>query len=561
MDPGIEVTAQGYELLVGERGATVTGRDMPGLAYGVTTLGQLVRGAVGASSPRGRVSLPRVRVLDWPDFARRGVMLDVSRDKVPRLATLLGLIDRLADLKLNELQLYTEHTFAYRGHETVWRHASPLTGDDVLALDAACRARHVELVPNQNSFGHMHRWLRHEPYRALSEVPAGIEHPFSPDREPFGLCPGDPGSLTLLRDLYDQLLPHFSSRRFNVGLDETFDLGLGRSAERCEALGRGKVYLDFLLDVHREVGARGRRMELWGDIVLEHPEHIAALPRDTTTLVWGYEAGHPFSAQARRFAEAGLDFLLCPGTSSWNSLAGRTDNALSNIRSAALAGREHGASGLLTTDWGDGGHLQPLAASLTGFAAAALWSWNAPEPEEARGPTVAEVLDAHVLRDEAGVAGRALADLGNTHLISGGGSFNGTVLFWSLVRPDGLLPRQWTADLCREGFQAAIAHVDDTMARFGAARLGCDDAELVAEEVAWAADALRCACRIGMARLALGASGSLRALPRADREPLAPVLRRLVDRHRALWLRRNRPGGLADSAARLERTLLALEAG
>ena len=106
-------------------------------------------------------------------------MFDVTRDRVPTLQTLFDLVDLLAGLKLNQLQLYTEHTFAYRGHEVVWQDASPITGEEVLTLDAYCRERYVELVPNQNSFGHMHRWLKHEEYVHLAESAEGMMHSFS----------------------------------------------------------------------------------------------------------------------------------------------------------------------------------------------------------------------------------------------------------------------------------------------------------------------------------------------------------------------------------------------
>ena len=97
-------------------------------------------------------------------------MLDISRDKVPTMETLYALVDLLAGWKINQLQLYTEHTFAYRQHPEVWAEASPLTGQEILGLDAYCRKRFVELVPNQNSFGHMHRWLKHARYAPLAEV-------------------------------------------------------------------------------------------------------------------------------------------------------------------------------------------------------------------------------------------------------------------------------------------------------------------------------------------------------------------------------------------------------
>ena len=79
----------------------------------------------------GDRTLPACRIEDWPDFAVRGVMLDVSRDRVPSMPTLRDLVDRLAGWKINQLQLYMEHTFAYAGHEDVWRHADPYTADDM----------------------------------------------------------------------------------------------------------------------------------------------------------------------------------------------------------------------------------------------------------------------------------------------------------------------------------------------------------------------------------------------------------------------------------------------
>lgn len=363
--------------------------------------------------------LPSLRVRDWPDFAHRGFMLDVSRNKVPTLATLRSLIDRLAELKFNQLQLYMEHTFAYRGHAAVWRGASPLHGHEIRRLGAYCRERFIELVPNQNSFGHFHRWLIHEPYRHLAECPEGFVHPFSPDPKPFSLSPVDPGSLELLRDLYDQLLPHFESRLFNVGLDEAFDLGAGRSADLCRRHGKERVYLDFLRRVHGLVGERGRRMLFWGDIILRRPELIAELPGDAVALEWGYEADHPFAEDCRRFAESGIEFWVCPGTSAWNSFAGRVNNALANLASAAVYGREQGARGYLITDWGDHGHLQPLPVTWPGLVAGSGYAWNAGTARDAHAgagrPDLAGLLDLHVFRDRNRVTGGVSIGLGDTY--------------------------------------------------------------------------------------------------------------------------------------------------
>ncbi|MET7620141.1 hypothetical protein [Streptomyces sp. NPDC005408] len=67
-----------------------------------------------------------------------------------------------------------EHTFAFRDHREVWRDASPLTADDLCWLDARCAALGIELVPNQNTFGHMERFLAHPAYAHRAENPEGF---------------------------------------------------------------------------------------------------------------------------------------------------------------------------------------------------------------------------------------------------------------------------------------------------------------------------------------------------------------------------------------------------
>ena len=292
-----ELPPGGYRLRVDAGGAAALAADEDGLWSAVATLRQLAS-----------LGWPGCEVEDHPDLAVRGVMLDISRDRVPTVAFLDDLVDHLADLKLNQLQLYTEHTFAYVGHDPVWAEASPLTPAEVRSLDDRCHACGIELVPNQQSFGHWHRWLTRPEYAHLAEHPEGIEHAFAVGAEPFGLNPGDPRALALLEDLYDQLLPCFRSRQLNVGLDEPFDLGLGSSRADCGARGKGRVYLEFLREVHARVTASGRTMLFWGDAILEHPELVGELPGDAVALEWGYEAGHPFEEHAARFAASGLAF-------------------------------------------------------------------------------------------------------------------------------------------------------------------------------------------------------------------------------------------------------------
>jgi len=519
---------QGYELSVSPAKIRIVAHDEAGAFYAAQTLRQMCRQATG--------KLRCLQVIDWPDYLHRGVMLDISRDRVPTMQTLYQLVDMLAEFKINEFQLYTQHTFAYRDHETVWKDASPMTAEQILKLDRYCRERHVELVPNQTSFGHLNRWLKHEPYRQLAEVPDGYQH---------SLCATDPRSIEFLEGLYDELLPNFSSRQFNVACDETFDLGSGRSKKICEQKGKGRVYLDFVKEIHRLVNSHGRTMQMWGDIVMMHPELISELPDGITVLEWGYRAEHPFDAHCEKFARAGVPFYVCPGTSTWNTVAGRTSNAMANLRNAAGNGRKHGAIGFLNTNWGDHGHTHPLSACYPGFAYGAGLSWAV---DANRDMDLPSVLDRHVFRDQAGVMGTLVCDLGDTYKMSGVEVGNASILFHILTRPQADFRKGPYARLTQENLEQTLDYIDQVMTPLEMASMQAPDAELVEAELRCAASLLRHACHLGIARIA-APDKMIERIPRARCTELGAELEGIIAEYKRLWLARSRPGGLPDSVA------------
>lgn len=529
IDPSIG-HEQGYSLRIDRDAVTIRARSQCGMFYGACTLAQILQ-----QHPE---ALPQVAIDDSPDFSARGVMLDVSRDKVPTMATLRSLIDLLASWKINQIQLYIEHTFAYSQHRAVWEHASPFTADEIRQVDVYCRERFIELVPNQNSFGHMERWLQHPAYLPLAEAPEGSQTPWNFRWEgPFSLCPTDGKSLDFLAGLYAEYLPNFSSKQFNVGCDETFDIGQGRSKAACIAKGETRVYLEFLLQVQKLVKHHGRTMQFWGDIILKHPELVPELPKDCVALNWGYEWNHPFDTEAGHFAAAGVPFYVCPGTSSWCSIVGRTTNALGNLRSAADAGVKHGAVGYLNTDWGDYGHLQYLPISYLPFAAGAALSWCVASNRDS---DFTAATSRYAFGDPTGQAGRAIADLGNLYLNIAKRLGNGWPLFRVLVKTLHTEPplQQVTLD----EVSAVGNALEDAASRFAAAPMQTPDADLVRAEVANSA---------AMIRYAVARAKELLSNPDHPPARRDEALRPIMAEHQRLWLARNRAGGLADSIPRL----------
>lgn len=545
-----DLPPQGFRLTIDADEVVIDHADDLGLRYARQLLAQIE----AQSAP----TLPAVRVEDWPDVLHRGFMLDVSRDRVPTRATLERIVELCALARYTQLQLYVEHTFAYRDHGVVWRDASPLTPAHVTWLDQLCAEAGIELVPNQNCFGHMARWLAHPEYRDRAESPDGWELMPGVRLPPSVLAP-TPGNAAFALDLLDELLPCFRSRQVNIGCDEPFELGHGASASIVADQGRGAVYVDHVNRLAGPLTDQGYTVQVWADVLRRHPELADRLPAGTVPVAWCYEAPTAeapplprglaevmerlgtdetafagFGPQVAPLAEAGVPFWVAGGTSGWCSLVGRVDNARANLLDAAVVARDLACEGYLVTDWGDNGHHQPPSVSFGPLVYGGAVAWGL---DANRDLDLGAVLDRHVFGDATGALSSALDRLGHQWARTGQRAVNGSPL------SAGLFPGELHMVFGRpdpERVRGVVAEVETAIDELAAARPTVADGEVTVRELTQAARM----ARHGAWRL-LGDEG-----PGA--EAMADDLAALVEGQTVAWLDRSRPGGLSDSLARLD---------
>lgn len=374
LDVDAAMAAQSYRLDVGRRAdgsasVVIVGGDADGLRYGVQTFRQLVR----HSGP----AVPVVHIEDAPVLPVRGYYLDVTRGRMPTLASLKALVDVLELHKYNQLQLYVEHTFRFDGLSQAWRGTGALGADDILELDEYCAKAGIELVPSISTFGHQYMALRTDRYAGLGEFPEQAGRPFSliERMEHHTLNPLMDESLALAKRLIDQYAPLFRSRRFNICADETFDLGKGRSADRAQAVGVGTLYAGYLTELCSYLEERGLQPMMWADIAVGHPQALERLRDKAILLNWQYEPDVDESRTAL-VASTGAVQYVCPAVHCWNALLPRIDTAWNNISRMAAYGAAHRAEGILVTDWGDCGHVNDPVMSLPGLCYGAQCGWN-----------------------------------------------------------------------------------------------------------------------------------------------------------------------------------------
>ncbi len=512
--------AESYALKISPAGIELQARDAVGVIYGAQTLRQ-----IHAQNPD---ALPCLEILDGPDLPVRGFMLDVSRCKVPTQAELLALIRALGQLRVNQLQLYVEHTFAFPGHEDAWQDASPLTPAEIRELDAACAALGIELVPNLNTFGHMERWLRHPRYRALAECPQGWIHPLTGQFKEFpGTLKPDDVSLAFVASLLDDYLPCFRSRQVNIGGDEPWELGQGFSKEAVATRGKHRVYLDHLHKLCALATERGHTPQFWGDILLEDLALAQDAPQDALPVVWGYDAGHPFQTQCGRLQELGRAYLVAPGTSAWQSFTGRLDNALTNQAEAIGAARQHGARGVLVTTWGDNGTHQPWPTAWLPMAAGLAQAWSFTANQEPNTVAACRVL-GDLADDDARAVAAALTHLGQLDNQIAKANRNKS-LSWDFLTAQPAALAGFVAGVTPEEITRSLAYLEESAGHVDAIQ----DNRVRTE-------------------LSVGLELARAGLRRASGQPLnATAARELRERFEHTWLARARRGGLAESVAGL----------
>lgn len=352
----------GYELWIEPQKIRIISDGPAGAFYAVQTLRQIFK----------HDSIPCLYIKDAPDFAHRGFYHDVTRGKVPTLESVKALIDDMAYYKLNSLQLYVEHTCQLKEYSDLIESTGYLSDDEIRQLDAYCKENFIEFIPSLSTFGHLYELLQQDKYKHLRVLKDYEEMPnfWLARMIHHTVDPRDPESLELIKSLIDQYIPLFSSEYFNICCDETFDLNtLSENPEEV-----GKLYVEFVKKIIAHVKSRGKKVMMWGDILLKHPETIEELPEDTYYLNWFYRLDPP-EENIIRMAQSGRPQIVCPGTTTWNRFCENVDVEENNICLMAEYGYKHGAVGVLNTNWGDWGNPCSVELAMYGMLLGAEKAW------------------------------------------------------------------------------------------------------------------------------------------------------------------------------------------
>lgn len=356
---------QAYRLRVDRSGVTIESSGGDGAFYGAMTLAELPQ------RDGGTWHLPCVTIEDAPALRWRILSDDVSRGPLPTMRYFEERIRTIAAFKMNGYSPYMEHVFLSPTDPL----PAPLDGITPVQLHTLAlyaRRFHVTLVPEQQTFAHMHNTLAVEEYAPAAELPHG-----------FLLSPASAIAQSYLsRIIRQELAAVGRAPFFHIGSDETSTLGEGTTAAYVAAHGgRSAVYAQHVNAMARLLAPYGARVMLWDDGIENDPSIMRMIPRSAVIVNWHYGVEASYLKYIRLIASGGFAQMVAPGASNWNEIFPDVNTALLNERRFIDEGKAERVLGLFQTVWHDDGEtLYEATWYPVLYAAANAWERRDVDP-------------------------------------------------------------------------------------------------------------------------------------------------------------------------------------
>ena len=346
--PVEQIGKEGYTLVSGLQGVTITANEPAGLFYGMQTLLQLLPKEIESKKPvKATWSIPAVNITDYPRFGWRGIMLDVSRNFFTK-EEVEQYIDQISRYKFNTFHWHLTDDNGWRVEIKslpkltsvgAWRvhraghfgeRAQPKPGEpatdggfytqeDIKEVILYARDRHITIVPEIDVPGHSMAAIASYPELSCSKDTSTRVNPGSSFSEWYNdgtfkmridntLNPSDEKVYEFLDKVFTELAQLFPGAYIHVGGDECYK-GFWTKDAGCQALMKKmnmkspeELQSYFMKRVETILKSKGKKLIGW-DEILE-----GGLAPEATVMSWrGIKGG----IQA---AKMGHDVVMTPTT-------------------------------------------------------------------------------------------------------------------------------------------------------------------------------------------------------------------------------------------------------
>jgi len=289
------------------------------------------------------------------DFVIKGFHLDL-RIQVMTMDALRNFATRLKQSGINTLIMEWEATFPFSKHPLIPNRYA-YSKEEIVSFIKFCNESGIDVIPLQQSFGHVEYILRHYKYADLRE-----------DQKNYSqVCPSQPElNRKLFTDLFTELAAVHPSKYIHIGGDETYLLGHCPLCKKKAATeGISKLYIDHIRMLCDIVIKLGKRPVLWADIALKHPEAIPMLPKETIFIDWNYGWDLNYFGDHSKLLQSGFEIWGAPSLRSHpdNYFLTKWEKHFNNIHDFVPAAKKMHYKGIVMTAWSTSGEYDELQES------------------------------------------------------------------------------------------------------------------------------------------------------------------------------------------------------
>ncbi|WP_137403008.1 family 20 glycosylhydrolase [Echinicola rosea] len=281
------------------------------------------------------------------DFKVKGFHLDL-RVQVMTPEALKHFARQMADFGLNTLVMEWEATYPFKEHLTIANQFS-YSREEIDDFIAYCDHLGIQVVPLQQSLGHVEYILRNPRYSELKEDRKDISQ----------LCPMKIAqSEVLFQSLFKDLAATHNSDYIHIGGDETYLLGhCDLCSARAEEVGKSQLFVDHMKMIANLVIENGKTPLMWADIILKYPEAAAELPKETVFVDWNYGWKTNHFGDVSKLQELGFTFWGAPSIRSHpdNWYMTNWSTHFNNQRDFIPYARASQYEGMIMTSWSTSG--------------------------------------------------------------------------------------------------------------------------------------------------------------------------------------------------------------
>ena len=286
------------------------------------------------------------------DFKVKGFHLDL-RIQVMTMSALKEFAKKLSKNGINTLVMEWEATYPFENHPLIANRFA-YTREEVIDFVAYCNQLQIDVIPLQQSFGHVEYILRHPRYKDLREDQKDYSQ-VNPLKEEL--------NRELFTELYRDLIATHTSDYIHIGGDETYLLGhSAESKKKVEEVGKGRLYGDFIKLLCDIVVGLGKRPVLWADIALKYPDALEGLPAETVFVDWNYGWDINMFGDHDNLLNSGFEIWGAPSIRSHpdNYFLTQWEKHFNNIRDFIPLSRGFGYNGIIMTSWSTSGLYAPV---------------------------------------------------------------------------------------------------------------------------------------------------------------------------------------------------------